>query len=95
MFKLTKLTNLFFGALVVGVLGACSPTPNNVTLTLTPSSCVTGAYPGYEAAATSYSNAFPLNATMPANAPYCMAVTLTNNNTGTNANNVQVFQGGL
>lgn len=95
MFKLTKLTNLFFGALVVGILGACSPTPNNVTLTLTPSSCVTGAYPGYEAAATSYSNAFPLNATMPANAPYCMAVTLTNNNTGTNANNVQVFQGGL
>jgi len=95
MFKLTKLTNLFFGVLVVGVLGACSPTPNNVTLTLTPSSCVTGAYPGYEAVATSYSNAFPLNATMPANAPYCMAVTLTNNNTGTNANNVQVFQGGL
>lgn len=95
MFKLTKFTNLFFGALLVGVLGACSPTPNNVTLTLTPSSCVTGTYPGYEATATPYSNGYPLNATMPANAPYCMAVTLTNNNTGTNANNIQVFQGGL
>lgn len=95
MFKLTKLTNLFFGVLVVGVLGACSPTPNNVTLTLTPSSCVTGAYPGYEAAATTNSTAYPINATLPANSPYCMAVTLTNNNTGTNANNIQVFQGGL
>jgi hypothetical protein len=95
MFKLTKLTNLFFGALLVGVLGACSPTPNNVTLTLTPSSCVTGVYPGYEATATLYSNGYPLNATMPSSSPYCMAVTLTNNNTGTNANNIQVFQGGL
>ncbi|MBX9865435.1 MAG: hypothetical protein K2Y14_00865 [Burkholderiales bacterium] len=95
MFKLTKLTKLFFGVLLVGVLGACSPTPNNVTLTLTPSSCVTGAYPGYEATATSYSNGYSLNATMPATSPYCMAVTLTNNNSGTNANNIQVFQGGL
>lgn len=95
MFKLTKFTNLFLGLVIVGVLGACSPTPNNVTLTLTPSSCVTGTYPGYEANPTSYSSGYPLNATMPASSPYCMAVTLTNNNSGTNANNIQVFQGGL
>ncbi len=78
-----------------GVLVACAPTPNNVSLDVTPGLCVTSSYPGYESTITSYSNAYPLNATLPANSPYCMAVTLNNSNSGQNANNVQVYQGGL
>lgn len=95
MFKAIKLSNLFIGVGLIVLLSACAPTPNDVSLSFTPGQCVTGSHPGYEATATSYSGAYPLNATMPANSPYCMGVTMTNNNSGTNANNVQVFQAGL
>ncbi len=95
MFKVTKISGSFIALILAGILGACAPTPNDVSLTLNPGQCVTAAFPGYEAVATTYSAAYPLNATMPANSPYCMSVTMTNNNSGDNANNVQVFQGGL
>lgn len=97
MFKVIKLSNLFIGFGLIGLLSACAPTPNDVSLSFTPGQCVTGASPGYEATASSqgWSGAFPLNAAMPANSPYCMGVTMTNNNSGDNSNNIQVFQGGL
>lgn len=98
MFKVIKLSNLFVAVGLIGLLSACAPTPNDVSLTLIPGLCVTATNPGYEAVASTtggQSAGFPLNATMPANSPYCMGVTMTNNNSGDNANNIQVFQSGL
>lgn len=78
------------------ILTACGAgTPNSISLTATQGTCVTSINPGYESLATTYSAAYPMNATLPANSPYCVAVTLTNNNSGTNANNIQVANGGL
>lgn len=82
-----------FGAVVLVACG--SGTPNSVSLTATQGSCVTAAYPGYESVATAYSAAYPMNASLPATSPYCVALTLTNNNSGTNANNIQVTNSGL
>lgn len=85
-------------ALSTTLLVSCSAsTPNDVTLTTTPGVCVSSLKSNYEVSASSYYpyNAFPINAYMPASSPYCMAVTITNNNTGENANNVQVYQNGL
>lgn len=81
---------------IVAVLAGCSASaPNDVTLSTTPGICVNSVIPGYEAGATTYSSAFPMNSYMPSSSPYCMAVTMTNNNSGTNSNNIQVYQGGL
>jgi hypothetical protein len=93
MIKIIKLTTYLglFSALLIG----CAQTPNNVTLTVTQGQCVTSAYPGYESQATPYSAAFPMNGTLPGTSPYCAAVTITNNNSGQNANNIQIYQSGL
>ncbi len=82
-----------FGAVVLVACG--SGTPNSVSLTATQGACVTASYPGYESVATTYSAAYPMNASLPGTSPYCVALTLTNNNSGTNANNIQVANGGL
>lgn len=80
------------------VLSACSMgAPNDVTLTTTPGVCVNSVVPKYEVNASVYYpyNSYPMNSYMPANSPYCMAVTITNNNSGKNSNNIQVYQQGL
>lgn len=81
-------------AVLITLLWGCSQTPNNVSLNINQGQCVTGSFPGYESTA-SISQAFPLNALMPAQSPYCAAVTITNNNSGQNANNIQVNSNGL
>ncbi len=93
MIKIIKLTTYLglFSALLIG----CAQTPNNVSLTVAQGQCVTGAYPGYESQATLYSAAFPMNGSLPGTSPYCAAVTITNNNSGQNANNIQIYQSGL
>lgn len=82
-------------SILVAAICGCSQTPNNISLGATQGQCVTGTNPGYESTATSYSAAFPINANLPATAPYCIALTLTNNNSGQNANNIQVNGYGL
>jgi len=77
-------------SLVVGVICGCSQTPNSISLSAKQGQCVTGLFPGYESAATTYSQAFPINGNLPSTSPYCVALTLTNNNSGQNANNIQV-----
>ena len=91
--KIIKLTT--YSGLFSAILMGCAQTPNNVTLTVNQGQCVTSAYPGYESQATLYSAAFPMNGTLPGTSPYCAAVTITNNNSGQNANNIQVYQSGL
>jgi hypothetical protein len=93
MIKIIKLTTYLglFSALLIG----CAQTPNNVVLTVAQGQCVTSLYPGYESQATLYSSAFPMNGTLPGTSPYCAAVTITNNNSGQNANNIQIYQSGL
>lgn len=90
---------LRIAGLVVGVVAlyGCAPTPNDVTITSIPGLCVNSQIPGYESQASSVSpnNAYPMNATMPSHSPYCIAYTMTNNNSGKNSNNVQVYQTGL
>lgn len=77
-------------SMLVGAICGCSQTPNSISLSAAQGQCVTGTNPGYESTATTYSAAFPMNATLPATSPYCIALTLTNNNSGQNANNIQV-----
>ncbi len=67
---------------VVLFLFGCSGTPNNVTMSVNQGQCLTGGVDGA-----------PIN--NPTSAPYCMSVTLQNNNSGQNANNVQVTSTGL
>jgi hypothetical protein len=64
------------------ILSGCSDTPNDITMSVNQGQCLTGGTDG----------ASPYN---PATAPYCMSVTLQNNNSGSNANNVQVTSAGL
>ncbi len=87
MKKILALTISFSFAIF---LFGCAQTPNSVSLTVAQQgSCVTGAFPSYE------SSLFPINKNLPANSPYCVAIKLTNNNSGTNANNIQVNANGL
>lgn len=81
---------------IIALLAGCSASaPNDVTLTTTPGVCVNSVVSGYESSLTTYSSAFPMNSYMTASSPYCMSVTMTNNNNGQNSNNIQVYQGGL
>ena len=74
----------FFYAItaLASILVACAQTPNNVTMSINQGQCIA---PNTDGSA----------ASNPVTAPYCMSVTLQNNNTGQNANNVQVTSGGI
>ncbi len=67
---------------IFNLLLGCAQTPNNITITNTQGACLTGGV-----------DASPVN--NPSNAPYCMSITLQNNNIGENANNVQVTNSGI
>lgn len=90
---------LFLCLPIAVYLSACGigNAPNDVTLTTTPGICVSSVYPSYEVNPSIYYpyNSYPMNSYMPANSPYCTAVTITNNNAGQNSNNIQVYQNGL
>jgi hypothetical protein len=66
-----KFLVVILGLLIFG----CSPTPNDVTISVTPNICAPN--------------------TSKSQSPYCMMVTLQNNNRGENANNVQVTSAGI
>ncbi|MCE2706163.1 MAG: hypothetical protein LW807_03725 [Proteobacteria bacterium] len=74
----------FFYAItaLASLLVACAQTPNNVTMSINQGQCIAP-------------NTDGSSASTPVTAPYCMSVTLQNNNTGQNANNVQVTSGGI
>lgn len=88
-----KNHGVIFGASIL--LLACSGTPNNVTMTPNQGTCVQlNQYASNVQA--SVAAAFPFlesNPTIPT--PYCMAVTIQNNNTGNNANNIQITNNGV
>lgn len=90
---MNKLVSVFI-IVISCIITGCADTPNNVNLTVQQGQCVTGSFSGYEATP-SLSPAFPMNINMPAQSPYCAAITLTNNNNGKNANNIQVSGSGL
>ncbi|MDD3267031.1 MAG: hypothetical protein PHC75_07635 [Burkholderiales bacterium] len=70
-------------------LFGCGSTPNDIVISSAPGVCVNSKYPSYE------SGSFPINTNMPESSPYCMAYTITNNNSGENSNNIQVYHTGL
>ena len=88
--KYFKILCLSTSVLLVG----CSNTPNNVNLTANPGICVQ---------LTQYNkniqqqvlNLFPYLSNNPALSPYCMSFTIINNNSGVNANNIQITNSGL
>lgn len=76
-------------ALSVSVITACSSTPNSVSISPNQNQCVqTNMYNSSVTPPTIIAN-------NPQNAPYCMSVTLQNNNSGLNANNIQITGSGL
>lgn len=83
--KLSVICSLFMTFFLFG----CGGSPNNITISYAPGVCVTSQYPGYE------NSSFPINTNMPESSPYCMAYTITNNNSGENSNNIQVYHSGL
>lgn len=70
------------------ILGACSNTPNSINMSVANGVCVQPSY---------YTGVTPPSAinNNPTTAPYCMSVTLQNNNNGTNATNIQVTATGF
>lgn len=76
---------------------ACSDTPNNITMTPSQGVCVQASqYSTTNGAQANAIATYPIIESNPTfTTPYCMAVTLQNNNSGTNANTVQITTGGL
>jgi hypothetical protein len=80
-------------------LVACSNTPNNVSINLNQGVCAqsnqysTGALSSLQ---TNYSNYYNLLVGNPTTiTPFCMSITVQNNNSGNNANNIQITNNGL
>jgi hypothetical protein len=80
---------------VIVLAAACSNTPNNVTMNQAQGQCVQLSQ--YQSSVqASVLAAFPVIATNPKiTTPYCMSVTIQNNNAGTNANNIEIVSTGL
>ncbi len=81
-FKLTELTLIAMPIIIC----ACSSTPNSVSMSATTGTCVQDSQ---------YNSPPSTIKANPNSAPYCLAVTITNNNNGSNANSVQVGGGGF
>ncbi|MCX8514632.1 MAG: hypothetical protein ORN24_03600 [Burkholderiales bacterium] len=77
--------------LITFSLTACSNTPNSVTMTVAQGQCVQTSQ--YRGVTPNFQNLIESNPTT--TTPYCLAVTVQNNNTGLNANNVQITSSGL
>lgn len=71
------------------IIASCSNTPNSVVMHPNQNQCVQASM--YSSTVTPS----PLIADNPQTAPYCMSVTIQNNNSGLNANNVQITSSGL
>ena len=89
----TKYYNSFSLPIILSGLSllliSCTNTPNSINITPTQGTCVqAGMYnPKLTPPAAITSN--------PASAPYCMGITIQNNNSGMNANNIQITNLGL
>lgn len=88
-------------AVMLGTMTGCSDTPNNVSINLNQGQCVQLSQYNSSAQTTMYNDNpdyYNLVANNPQSStitPYCMAVTVQNNNTGDNANNIQITNSGL
>ncbi len=87
-----KIKSIKFVILVCLIIfvTSCANTPNDVVMTVNQGSCVQSSMylaQGFTPPTSVWNN--------PESAPYCMSVTLTNNNSGQNANNVQIVNSGM
>lgn len=86
---------------ILGLISACSDTPNNVTMTLNQGVCVqldqysSSAQSSLATNSPDYYTLVINNPSASVATPYCMGVTVQNNNTGDNANNIQVTNNGF
>ncbi len=81
-----KLAELALISIAV-MLNGCPSTPNNVSMAPTNGVCVQSSQYKLPPPSAIVNN--------PTTAPYCLAVTITNNNSGNNANNIQIIGNGL
>ncbi len=97
MLKLHNYILLLFSVVVFVV--ACSNTPNNVSMSLNQGSCALASQ--YSSSELNnldsiYESYYNLLINNPSTiTPYCTAVTIQNNNSGLNANNIQITNSGL
>ena len=93
--KLSSMKNYLYLTGVAIITVACSGTPNNVSISASQGQCVQlGQY--QSSAQAGIATAYPMIESNPtATTPYCMALTVQNNNTGNNANNIQITSSGL
>ena len=93
--KLSSKKNYLYLTGVVILATACSSTPNNVSINVSQGQCVQLSQ--YQSSAQAgVLAAFPMIESNPTTtAPYCMAITVQNNNTGNNANNIQITSSGV
>ncbi len=91
--NLTKyLLALSFSITLIG----CSNTPNNINMTVTDGVCVQPSQYATTALAAKAIAAYPQIQSNPTTAaPYCASITLSNTNSGYNANTVQINSGGF
>jgi hypothetical protein len=81
------LVALFIGSTLF--LNGCTNAPNSITMTSNQGVCVLASM--YDSKVTPP----PAIVNNPTSAPYCIGITIQNNNSGTNANNVQILNTGL
>ncbi len=91
-----KYLNCLYLVSVMLLSAACSDTPNNVTISQEQGQCVQLSQYNSSSATPGIALAFPMLESNPTTTtPYCMAITIQNNNAGTNANNIVVVGSGV
>lgn len=87
---ISVFSGLYLLLVILAILSAsCSNTPNSITINPNTNQCVQSSM--YSSSVTPSA----LIANNPQNAPYCMSITIQNNNSGLNANNIQITNNGL
>jgi hypothetical protein len=99
MLKLQNYISFFVLFSVALFVAACSNTPNNVSIALNQGSC---ALPSQYSSSqltnleSTYESYYTILINNPSTTtPYCTSVTIQNNNSGLNANNIQIINNGL
>ncbi len=94
MLNFIKQMNLLILFIIGFILIGCSNTPNSVNITSVPGVCVQLKQYNQNIQQ-QVLTAFPYLANNPPISPYCMSFSIVNNNSGVNANNIQITNTGL
>lgn len=90
-----RLTKYILGLGISMILFGCSETPNSISMTVTSGNCVQASFYNSAVQESALANYPQIKNNPTTAAPYCASVTVVNNNSGQNANTVQINNGGL